>query len=271
MSGGPIVAVAPKISFQDVDVIFPTRGAPTIALQNFALDVHPEEIVCLVGPSGCGKTTALNLVAGFITPTSGCVLVDGKEIRGPGADRAVVFQADSVFPWLTVRQNVEYGPRVRRMAPAALGDIANRFISMVGLSGFEQYYPKELSGGMKKRLDLARAYANDPDALLMDEPFGALDVLTRDRMHGDLLRLYDQHRKCILFVTHDIEEALFLGTRVVIMTPRPARVRAVMDVPFPRPRDPAIKTSPELQSLRRETMVLLGDSGDPALATGPPQ
>jgi NitT/TauT family transport system ATP-binding protein len=150
-------------------------------------------------------------------------------------------------------------------------EIAQRFIAMVELSGFEHYYPKELSGGMKKRVDLARAYANDPELLLMDEPFGALDVLTRNRMHWDLLRVYDRHRKCVLFVTHDIEEALFLGDRVVVMTARPARVRAVVDVPFPRPRDQEIKTSPELQTLRRETMALLEDITESTLVEETPR
>ena len=255
----------PKISFQDVEVVFPTRGKSTVALQGFTLDIRPEGFTCIVGQSGCGKTTALNLVAGFIKPSSGRVLIDGCEITGPGADRTVVFQADSVFPWMTVRQNVEYGPAVRGIDPGVRRRVADQLIAMVGLAGFENHFPRELSGGMKKRVDLARAYANDPEVLLMDEPFGALDVMTRDRMHLDLLRLYDEHRKCILFVTHDIEEALFLADRVVVMTARPARVRAILDAPFPRPRDPEIKTSPELQTLRRDTMALLGKSGEPEL------
>ena len=166
---------------------------------------------------------------------------------------------------MTVRQNVEYGPAVRGIDPRARRRIADQLIAMVGLAGFENHFPRELSGGMKKRVDLARAYANDPEVLLMDEPFGALDVMTRDRMHLDLLRLYDEHRKCILFVTHDIEEALFLADRVVVMTARPARVRAILDAPFPRPRDPAIKTGPEIQTLRRNTMALLGEVGEQEL------
>jgi ABC-type nitrate/sulfonate/bicarbonate transport system ATPase subunit len=247
----------PKILLQSVSQVFAAPGGAIEAIRGIDFSVGENEIVSIVGPSGCGKSTLLNLIAGFIAPTQGEVLVDGHPVTGPGADRAVVFQHDSVFPWLTVAENVGYGPRARGIPSAARGATVDRLLSLVGLAGERNLYPRQLSGGMKKRVDLARAYANEPEVLLMDEPFGALDVLTKEKMQSELLRFWQQDARTIVFVTHDIEEALFVGDRVVVMTARPARIAAEIAVPFPKEPDPVIKTSPEFQLLRRQIIDLL--------------
>lgn len=227
------------------------------ALSATELRVDSGEIVCVVGPSGCGKTTLLNLIAGFEAPTSGVIEVDGREVAGPSADRAVVFQSDAVFPWLTVRGNVSYGPRVRGVAERDWQPRVDGILERVGLAEFAKAFPKELSGGMRKRVDLARAYVNNPGVLLLDEPFGALDVFTREAMWQLLVSVWEDEPKTILFVTHDIEEALLLGDRVVVMTPRPAKVKEIVDVPFARPRDLDLRTAPEFQELRTQVTRLL--------------
>ena len=197
---------------------FVTPQGPVAALDETNLQIATNEIVCIVGPSGCGKSTLLNLVAGFLAPSAGEVLVDGAPVPGP--ERAVVFQQDSIFPWLTVAQNLAYGPRARGLPASEVSPIVERLLALVGLAEYRDLFPLQLSGGMKKRVDLARAYANKPAIMLMDEPFGALDVLTKEKMQIELLRLWQKEALTILFVTHDIEEALFIGDRVVVMTPR---------------------------------------------------
>lgn len=256
-----------KISLQGVSKIFETRQDVVHALQDFNLEIGDEEFLCIVGPSGSGKSTVLNIVAGFLEVSSGRALLDDRDIRRPGADRAVVSQADAVFPWMTVAQNVEYGPKVRGVPRKERQEIVRRFLKLVDLEGCEQLYPKELSGGMKKRVDLARAYANDPEVLLMDEPFGALDAFTKEKMQLELLRIFDQERKTVVFITHDIEEAIFLGDRVVVMTAKPAKVGAVIEIPFAKPRTPELKTRPEFQEIRKKAHDLLTRAESGALST----
>ncbi|MDD9955903.1 MAG: ABC transporter ATP-binding protein [Anaerolineaceae bacterium] len=248
---------SPKIELLGVSKTFATPQGTVPALAETSLQIATNEIVCIVGPSGCGKSTLLNLVAGFIAPSAGAVLVDDAAVAGPGAERAVVFQQDSVFPWLTVEQNLAYGPVARKVPAAEVSQIVERLLSLVGLAEYRDLYPLQLSGGMKKRVDLARAYANKPAILLMDEPFGALDVLTREEMQIELLRLWQEEALTILFVTHDIEEALFIGDRVVVLTPRPARVAADVTVSLDRELDPRRKTSASFQTLRQQLMDIL--------------
>lgn len=249
-----------KIELNAVHKTFHTAQGSVAALDETSLKINTNEIVCIVGPSGCGKSTLLNLVAGFIAPSAGSVRVDGVPVRGPGADRAVVFQQDSIFPWLTVQQNLAYGPRARGLPNHEIQSIVDRLLALVGLTEYAELFPLQLSGGMKKRVDLARAYANKPAVLLMDEPFGALDVLTKEKMQLELLRLWQEEALTILFVTHDIEEALFIGDRVVVMTPRPARVAEDIAVPFTRELDPRRKTTAAFQQLRQGLMDTLSQS-----------
>jgi len=221
-----------------------TRGGELItALEDVSLHVRDREFVSLVGTSGCGKSTILRLVAGLAEPTAGDVYVDGEHVEGPGADRGMVFQAYTLFPWLTVRKNVEFGPRLRGVAPAERQRVALKYVAEVGLAGFEDVFPKELSGGMMQRVAIARALANDPAVLLMDEPFGALDAQTRVAMAELMLRVWERDAKTVLFVTHDIEEAIIISDRVCVMTARPGRIRQEIVVPLPRPRTPDMLTS----------------------------
>jgi NitT/TauT family transport system ATP-binding protein len=245
------------ISLENVTKTFATpRGAITV-LSKISLQVKKGKRLCIVGPSGCGKTTILNLISGFLNPTSGSVKVGGRPVTGPGPDRAVVFQKDSVFPWLTVRQNLEYGPRVQGVPRREWADRIDAYLRQVGLQEFANHYPKQLSGGMRKRVDIARAYANKPDILLMDEPFGSLDVMTKESMQKDLLELSYRDRKSLIFITHDIEEAVFLGDEVLVMTHRPAIIQTRIDVPFPIPREVSLKLEPEFQEMRKTIDAIL--------------
>jgi NitT/TauT family transport system ATP-binding protein len=224
------------VSIRGVSMSFPGKrpGEQIDVLENVNADVEHGEFVCLVGPSGCGKSTLLNIVAGFLDATSGEVLVEREPVAGPDPRRIFVFQENGVFPWLNVRENVGFSLQKRR--PAERDQIIARYIDMVGLAGFENAYPHELSGGMRQRVEIARALAANPDIIYMDEPFGALDFLTRLKMRADLVRIWQSEKKTILFVTHDIEEAVQLADRVLIMTPRPATIQEVVDVDLPRPR-----------------------------------
>jgi ABC-type nitrate/sulfonate/bicarbonate transport system ATPase subunit len=235
-----------------VSRIFPSRqgGEPTRALEPTNLDVGNNDFVTILGPSGCGKSTLLRIVAGLDRPTSGRVVLDGKEVTGPGADRGVVFQSYTLFPWLTVRENIAFGLRERGVPEAERNRIANGFIQRVGLSGFENHWPKQLSGGMQQRTAIARALANDPKILLLDEPFGALDNQTRALMQEMLLGIWERDQKTVLFVTHDIEEAIFLGSRVIVMSARPGRIKAEIAIDLPHPRSYRIKTTPEFVALK---------------------
>lgn len=253
-----------EIVIDHVSKVFETKRKRTVALNETTLTIADQEIVCIVGPSGCGKTTLLNLIAGFTPPTSGALLIDGQAITGPSSERAVVFQSDAVFPWLNVEDNVSFGYRVQGKPAADRMGRVDRFLALVGLGDFAKAYPKELSGGMRKRVDLARAYASGPEVLLLDEPFGALDLFTKEAMWLALKKVAAAEPKTILFVTHDIEEALFLGDRVVVMTPRPARVHSIVDVPFGPQRDLSLRAEPQFQGLRVEISNSLREVQDDA-------
>ncbi len=225
-------------------------GAPTRALEPINLVVGDNDFVTILGPSGCGKSTLLRLVAGLDTATRGRVALDGRAIVGPGADRGMVFQSYTLFPWLTIADNIAFGLREKGMPAARRGEIVQQWLERVGLSGFAQHYPKQLSGGMQQRTAIARALANDPKILLLDEPFGALDNQTRALMQELLLGIWEREQKTVLFVTHDIEEAIFLASRVLVMTARPGRIKAELPIDLPHPRHYTIKTSPEFSALK---------------------
>ncbi len=224
-----------KLSVRELSMTFAGVGTEVRVLDDVNLDVRPGEFVCLLGPSGCGKSTLLNIVGGFLAATRGEVLIDGERVRGPDPRRIFVFQERGVFPWLTVEDNIGFG--LRKLTPAKRAETIAHYVELVGLRGFERAYPQELSGGMKQRVEVARALAVNPDMLYLDEPFGALDSITRIGMRSELLRIWKAEKKTILFVTHDIEESVQLADRVVVMSARPARIRRVVDVDVPRPRD----------------------------------
>ena len=232
------------------------RQEEVVALDGIDLDIADDEFLTILGPSGCGKTTLLNIVAGFEQATSGDVRLDGEPIRAPGPDRGVVFQEYALFPWLTVAQNIEFGLRERRVRKAERMARVHRQIASVGLTGFEKRYPQELSGGMRQRVALGRVLANDPKILLMDEPFAALDAQTRTLMQEELLRVWSAERRTALFITHNIEEAILLGDRVVVMTARPGRIKEIVAVDLPRPRD---VTAADFNAMRRRVAALLED------------
>jgi NitT/TauT family transport system ATP-binding protein len=237
-----------RLSIRNASKTFPgvrRSATPTQALLPVNLDVADNDFITVLGPSGCGKSTLLRMVAGLETPTTGEILLDGQPISGPGADRGVVFQSYTLFPWLTVRQNICFGLREKRMPAAQQREISDYFIAQVGLRGFEEHYPKQLSGGMQQRTALARALANDPKIMLLDEPFGALDNQTRTLMQELLLGIWEQHKKTVLFITHDIDEAIFMANRVLVMTARPGRVKSDVTIDLPHPRHYTMKTSPE--------------------------
>jgi len=237
-----------------VGKIFRAGGREVTALQDIDLDVAKGEFVCLLGPSGCGKSTLLNAVAGFDPPTSGELNALGKPVLAPGPERAMVFQEYALFPWMTVERNVAFGLEVRGEPPARIRKIVDRLLAKLGLSDFRDRFPKDLSGGMRQRVAIARVLAIDPPLLLMDEPFGALDALTRRSLQDELLRIWAEDRKTVLFVTHGIEESIYLADRVVVMTYRPGTVKRVVPVTLPRPRDTA---SQEFNALKRELTALV--------------
>ncbi len=247
-----------KIVLSDVSKVYQSgKGGTVTAVEYVNLQVSAEDFACIIGTSGCGKSTLLYLIAGLSFPSSGSITVEGQPVTGPGAKTGMVFQADAVFPWLTVRRNVQFGPEMRGLPDEECRQIAQRYIDMVGLAGSEELLPRQLSGGMRKRVDVARAFANDPDILLMDEPFGALDAMTKERLQIELLRMWEKERKTILFVTHDLEEALVLSKRIVVMSRSPNTIQTIIDVPFDHPRDMLLKTTPEFQELRRQLWALL--------------
>ena len=226
------------------------KGAGTLALQATDLEVAENDFITLLGPSGCGKSTLLRMVAGLETPSTGRILLDGKPVVGPGADRGMVFQSYTLFPWLTILQNVCFGLREKGLPLPQQLEIAHSFIGKVGLKGFENHFPKQLSGGMQQRTAIARALANDPKMLLLDEPFGALDNQTRVLMQELLLGIWESAQKTVLFVTHDIDEAIFMANRVAVFSARPGRIKTEIAVDFPHPRSYTIKTSPEFMDIK---------------------
>jgi NitT/TauT family transport system ATP-binding protein len=248
------------IQGRNVNLTFrpPNRG-PVRALSNFDIDIAEGEFLSIVGPSGCGKSTFLNVLLGLIRPDSGDVRMHGRPIAGPGTDRAMVFQEFGLLPWRTVQANVELGLELKGMASGARRTVSEPLIEMIGLAGFEGHFPHELSGGMKQRVGLARALATDPNVLLMDEPFAALDAQTRDLMQAELLRIWSKARKTVLFVTHQIEEAIYLSDRVMVMTKRPGRAKKIFPIDLPRPRDYEMRVTPKFNELKLEIWNELKD------------
>ena len=239
-----------KVSIQGIEKKYNTRKGEVVALNGVNFDIKENEFICVIGPSGCGKSTLLNIIAGLLEPTAGQILVDGKPIQGTGTDRGVVFQQYALFPWLTVKKNVEFGLKLKGLSKDECDSIAMKYLKMVELEKFADSYPKELSGGMKQRVAIARAYAMNPEVLLMDEPFGALDAQTRTQLQTELLKAWQEENKTCFFVTHDIEEASVLATRVVIMSARPGRIKEVVDIDIPYPRDQETKMSERFIELK---------------------
>ncbi len=236
---------------------FDSKAGEVIALQDINLAVHRREFMCVLGQSGCGKSTLIRILAGLETPTSGEVLVDGQPVVGPGRDRGMVFQSYTLFPWLTVKQNVMFGPRMAGKNSVTNEGEARQWLALVGLDKFEDSYPHQLSGGMKQRAAIARALANGPRILLMDEPFGALDPQTRQQMQAYLLQIWKNVDITVFFITHDLDEAIFLSDRILVLDPRPGRVREIVEVPVPRPRDHEQLRSPEFLATKAHLETII--------------
>ncbi|WP_411036905.1 ABC transporter ATP-binding protein [Shinella sp. BYT-45] len=258
---------APKIRLRDVSKTYvPSRGgAPSLAVSDISLDVRPGEFLCIVGPSGSGKSTIMNMIAGLTDPSGGLIEIDGRPVAGPGRDRGVVFQDYALFPWKTVRENIEFGPRYRTESalPATERNrIVDHYIRLVGLAGAENKYPHELSGGMRQRCAFARALANEPAVLLMDEPFAALDAQTRLVLQEELLRIWGENlprgeRRTVVFITHGIDEAVFLADRVVVLDNHPGTIRTILDIDLPRPRTQQVRKLPRFQQLADDIWSLV--------------
>ncbi len=249
-----------KLAFQNVSKIYGAGADSVTALTPMDLMVRKGDFLCIVGPSGCGKTTLLNLTAGFDQPTSGKIMIDGVEISKPGAERGVVFQQGALFNWMTVLENVAFGPRATGHSASVAREMAMETLQMVGLKDFAKKYPYQLSGGMQQRVGIARALTNDPEVLLMDEPFAALDQQTREVLLEEIRLLWKRTGKTILWITHSIEEALFLATHIVVMSPRPGRIRAAFQSGFGRSDDPLISVTPEFVAAKRHIFELLKSS-----------
>lgn len=239
-----------KVRIDNVKKTYEGRTGEVVALNGVSLDILDNEFVTVVGPSGCGKSTLLNIIAGLLEATSGTVTCNGQVVTGTGPDRGVVFQQYALFPWLTVRKNVMFGLEMKGIKGKEAEEIADKYIKMVDLEKFKDHYPKELSGGMKQRVAIARAYAANPEVLLMDEPFGALDAQTRTQLQQELLDTWATERKTCFFITHDVDEAIILGQRVVIMSARPGRIKDIIDIDIPYPRDQETKMSPRFLELK---------------------
>ncbi len=237
-----------------VDKVFRTPGGDVTALSDINLDIRPGEFVCLLGPSGCGKSTLLNGIAGFSPPSSGHIEVAGKTVTGPGPDRGMVFQEYALFPWMTVEQNIGFGLEIRKLSREAIRAVVEPLLEKLHLKDFRQRYPKDLSGGMRQRVAIARVLALDSPVMLMDEPFGALDALTRRSLQDELLRIWQESGKTIVFVTHSIEESIYLADRVVVMTYRPGTIKRDVHIALPRPRD---TSTAEFNALKRELTRLV--------------
>jgi NitT/TauT family transport system ATP-binding protein len=255
------------IDVRGLGVVFGKDDAKVEAVKDVWLNVQPSEFVSLIGPSGCGKSTLLGIVAGFVKPSSGEALLDDVPITKPGSERGVVFQQYSLFPWLTVRRNVEFGLRMAGVSREKREVDARTLLGLAGLSAFENHYPDQLSGGMKQRIGIVRALATSPQVLLMDEPFGALDTQTRVVMQEILTNMWQRFRISVLFITHDIEEAIFLSDRIYVMTSRPGRIKAEIKVPLPRPRTAAMTDTPEFIALVRKLKGLIREESLAAMGT----
>ncbi len=241
-----------KLKIDNVYKEYQGRNGKTVALNGVNLDIMENEFICVVGPSGCGKSTLLNIIAGLLEPTSGAAYLDGKQIEGTGVERGVVFQQYALFPWRTVLKNVMFGLEMKKTPKADAEKIARKYIEAVGLKGFENSYPKELSGGMKQRVAIARAYAANPEVLLLDEPFGALDAQTRVQLQTELLNTWEQEKKTCFFITHDVDEAIILAQRVIIMSARPGRIKRIVNIDIPYPRTQETKSDARFLELKAE-------------------
>lgn len=239
-----------KLKIDNVRKVFDTRNGEMIALNGVSLDIKENEFICVVGPSGCGKSTLLNIIAGLSEPTSGKVYCDGKEVTGTGTERGVVFQQYALFPWMTVKKNVMFGLNLKGIKGKEAEDIAMKYIKMVQLEDFVNHYPKELSGGMKQRVAIARAYAVNPSVLLMDEPFGDLDAQTRTQLQTELLETWEKEQKTCFFITHDVDEAIILAQKVIIMSARPGRIKEIVNIDIPYPRTQETKMTPRFLELK---------------------
>jgi NitT/TauT family transport system ATP-binding protein len=242
------------IELNNVRKVFRKDNNETVAIEDFSMIIKKEELVSILGPSGCGKTTILRMIAGLVEPTSGEVLVDGVKVTEPGSDRGMVFQDFALFPWRSVRKNVEFGLEIGKIPREERNKRVDRYLELVGLTDFADSRIHELSGGMKQRVGLARAMVNNPKVILMDEPFGALDAQTRNLMQAGLVRILEKTDQTIVFVTHSVDEAVFLSDRIIIMTKRPGRIKEIIDIPWPRPRD---RASPEFTALRKRILTEL--------------
>ncbi|CAN7661972.1 ABC transporter ATP-binding protein [Neorhizobium sp. LjRoot104] len=240
----------PKIAFRNVSKTFGDGPKAFTALRDLTLDIADGEIVTVVGPSGCGKSTAMNIVAGLVDVSSGECLVDGKPVNGPGPDRGVIFQQYALFPWLTVLKNVEFGLKLQGVRREERRERALHYLDLVGLKDFADAYPKTLSGGMKQRCAIARAYAVNPSVLLMDEPFGALDALTRVKLQDQLLDTWSKDKRTVMFITHDVDEAVYIAHRVIVLAARPGRLQEIIEVKLPFPRNEDVRLSPEFAEIR---------------------
>lgn len=243
-----------KLEVRGLFKSFPVQGGSMTVLEDINFQLFAREFVCLVGSSGCGKSTLLNIVAGLANPSAGSVLVDGRAVTGPGSDRGMVFQNYTLYPWLTVSQNIAFGLKLRKMPKAEQRDRIDYYLNVVGLTQFAKSYPKQLSGGMKQRVAIARALANEPAVLLMDEPFGALDAQTKEQMQQFLLELWEKTHVTVLMITHDVEEAIFLSQRVYVMSARPGRMKLEVPVGLPEHRDLEMKLSAEFVEIKRQVL-----------------
>lgn len=239
-----------EIQIQQVTKSFEVREGSFLALDEVHLNVTKNEFICVVGPSGCGKSTLMNIISGLYAPSSGCVKVKGELVTGPGKGKGVVFQQYALYPWLTVQKNVEFGLKMKGTPKKERQEIAKKYIKLVGLERFARSYPKELSGGMKQRVAIARAYATNPEVLLMDEPFGALDAQTRAQLQENLLSTWQQEKKTCFFITHDVEEAVLLSTKIIIMSAGPGRIKEIIDVELPYPRNQETKLTNQFNEIK---------------------
>ena len=257
-----------RVECRNVTKMFGEEWARQVVVERAAFDVEAGRLNVMVGPSGCGKSTLINLIAGYEEPSSGEILIDGQRVQGPGRDRLVVFQETALFPWMTSLENVMFGPDVRGMNRREARQEARRLLEKVGLKGFEDKYPSQLSGGMQRRCELARALINHPKIMLMDEPFRGLDAMTRELMQEYLLRLFEETRHTILFVTSELEEAIFLADRLLILSAKPTAVKQVLDVDLPRPRDFHVLTTRRYGELKQEALEALYQEAVKAFAKG---
>ena len=246
-----------KLKIDNVRKVFSTRNGEMVALNGVNLDIYENEFICVVGPSGCGKSTLLNIIAGLTDATSGTVYCNGKAVSGTGTDRGVVFQQYALFPWLTVKKNVMFALEMKGVKGKQAQDLAMQYLAKVDLEKFADHYPKELSGGMKQRVAIARAYAADPEVLLMDEPFGALDAQTRTQLQSELLETWERDQKTCFFITHDVDEAIILAQRVIIMSARPGRIKDIVDIDIPYPRTQETKMTPRFLELKNHIWSLV--------------